>query len=76
MLSPDGEEESKFQIEGTFSDISIYNGRIFALSEKVFEYNLDGKKEKTTQIKSGAVAIQAMKKGCTVLYSSGVDLIK
>ncbi len=76
VLSPDGEEESKFQIEGTFSDISIYNGRIFALSEKVFEYNLDGKKEKTTQIKSGAVAIQAMKKGCTVLYSSGVDLIK
>ena len=76
LLSPDGDEEAVFQTEGTFSDISVYDDRIFALGEKVFEYNTEGKKVKTTKIKSGAVAIQAMKKGCAVLYSTGVDLVQ
>ena len=76
LLSPDGDEEATFKTEGTFSDISVYNDRVFALGEKIIEYNTEGKKVSTTKIKSGAVAIQATKKGCAVLYSSGVNLVK
>lgn len=76
LLSKTGDLKSKFAIEGNISDISANGGRIYALGEKVIEYDFDGKIVKSSEINNGAVKISACPSGVTVLYSSGVDFIK
>lgn len=76
VFSETGDKEAEFVVDGVLSDISICKNKIFALNEKITEYNLDGEAVKSTEIRSGAVRIKAIPKGCAVLYSSGVDLVE
>ena len=76
VLSKKGAVKAKFSIEGSVSDISASDGRVYTLGEKVNEYNFDGEIVNSSEINNGAVKIAACPSGVTVLYSSGVDFIK
>ena len=76
VLSKSGEQEAKFSIENNVSDVSVYNGSIFTLGEKVIEYDFEGKRIKNSKISNGALKISALSGGVAVLYPSKVDFIK
>ena len=76
VLSKKGAVKAKFSIEGSVSDISASDGRVYTLGEKVNEYNFDGEILSSSENNNGAVKIAACPSGVAVLYSSGVDFIK
>lgn len=76
VFSKSGDLKAEFAVDGVFSDVSICKKRIYALSEKITEYNFDGEIVNSAEIVSGAVRIKAIPKGCAVLYSSGIELVE
>ena len=76
VLSKKGNIKASFSIEGNVSDVSVSDGSIYTLGEKVNEYNFDGEIIKSTEINNGAVKLSACESGVMVLYSSGIDFIK
>ena len=76
VLSKTGSVKAEFEIEGNVADVSACKGKVYALSEKVNEYNFKGKLVKSTDINNGATKVSACENGVMVLYSSGIDFIK
>lgn len=76
VLSKRGKVKAEFSVEGSISDISVCDGKVYTLGEKVKEYNFDGELVKSSKINNGAIKLSACPSGVMVLYSSGVDYIK